>query len=96
MKNIKKEAHDWLIERDITRWALFHDGGFRYETMKINASEYFNGVLKYVRGIPIQALIISIYYNIVSLFIHRIEDLSSQQSISDSEKFISLLHYYTE
>ncbi|KAI0494734.1 hypothetical protein KFK09_024877 [Dendrobium nobile] len=53
IQNIKKEAYDWLMERDRTKWALTYDGGFRYGVMTTNASECFNGVLRRACGLPI-------------------------------------------
>ncbi|PKU84564.1 hypothetical protein MA16_Dca017951 [Dendrobium catenatum] len=47
------------------------DEGHRYGIMTTNASECFNGVLKRARGLPIQGLIMSIYYNLVALFLRR-------------------------
>ncbi|KAL0925473.1 hypothetical protein M5K25_003804 [Dendrobium thyrsiflorum] len=69
--NIKKEAYDWLVERDICKWTLTHDGGFRYGVMTTNSLECFNGILRRARGLPIQGLIMTIYYNLVSLFMKR-------------------------
>ncbi|KAL0927844.1 hypothetical protein M5K25_002059 [Dendrobium thyrsiflorum] len=40
IKKIKVEIHQWLI----ARWALTHDGGFRYGVMTTNAAESFNGI----------------------------------------------------
>ncbi|KAI0497075.1 hypothetical protein KFK09_023403 [Dendrobium nobile] len=87
IQNIKKEAYDWLMERDRTKWALTYDGGFRYGVMTTNASECFNGVLRRARGLPIQGLIMSIYYNLVSLFIKRAAKVE-QWIASDSSAFV--------
>ncbi|KAI0499780.1 hypothetical protein KFK09_017988 [Dendrobium nobile] len=87
IQNIKKEAYDWLMERDRTKWALTYDGGFRYGVMTTNASECFNGVLRRARGLPIQGLIMSIYYNLVSLFIKRTAKVE-QWIASDSSAFV--------
>ncbi|PKU74604.1 Protein FAR1-RELATED SEQUENCE 8 [Dendrobium catenatum] len=57
MIKVKADIHQWLVERDVTSWALTYDGGFRYGVMTTNASESFNGVLKRARGLPIQALV---------------------------------------
>ncbi|KAI0507343.1 hypothetical protein KFK09_013465 [Dendrobium nobile] len=71
IKNAKQEAYDWLIQRDVSKWSLLFDNGCRYSIMTTNASECFNGVLKRARGLPIQGLVMSIYYNLVSLFMRR-------------------------
>ncbi|KAI0496089.1 hypothetical protein KFK09_022396 [Dendrobium nobile] len=75
------------MERDRTKWALTYDGGFRYGVMTTNASECFNGVLRRARGLPIQGLIMSIYYNLVSLFIKRTVKVE-QWIASDSSAFV--------
>ncbi|KAI0501638.1 hypothetical protein KFK09_016583 [Dendrobium nobile] len=46
MKRIKVDIHQWIVDRDVSRWSLTNDGGFRYEVMTTNAAESFNGVLK--------------------------------------------------
>ncbi|KAI0504398.1 hypothetical protein KFK09_015350 [Dendrobium nobile] len=79
MINVKADIHQWLVERDVTSWALTYDGGFRYGVMTTNASESFNGVLKRARGLPIQALITAIYYNVVSLHLRRNEMLEGSE-----------------
>ncbi|KAL0919975.1 hypothetical protein M5K25_009071 [Dendrobium thyrsiflorum] len=67
----KQEAYDWLVQRDVEKWTLIFDGGHRFGVMTTNASECFNGVLKRARGLPIQGLIMAIYYNIVAVFNKR-------------------------
>ncbi|KAI0492252.1 hypothetical protein KFK09_026521 [Dendrobium nobile] len=79
MINVKGDIHQWLVERDVTSWALTYDGGFRFGVMTINASESFNGVLKRARGLPIQALITAIYYNVVALHLRRNEMLEGSE-----------------
>ncbi|XP_028552726.1 uncharacterized protein LOC110101347 [Dendrobium catenatum] len=79
MIKVKADIHQWLVERDVTSWALTYDGGFRYGVMTTNASESFNGVLKRARGLPIQALVTAIYYNVVALHLRRIEMLEGSE-----------------
>lgn len=76
ISNIKKEAYDWLVDRDIRKWTLLHDGGRRYGIMTTNASECFNGVLRRALGLPIQGLITAIYYNIVAMFIKHTSNVN--------------------
>lgn len=38
-KNVKSEAHQWLINRDITKWSLVHDSGIHCKAMTTNALE---------------------------------------------------------
>ncbi|PKU70710.1 hypothetical protein MA16_Dca016908 [Dendrobium catenatum] len=69
----------WLVDRDVSRWSLTNDGGFRYGVMTTNAAESFNGVLKRARGLPIQALIMAIYYNIIAMFMRRLEFIATEE-----------------
>ncbi|KAI0519272.1 hypothetical protein KFK09_006714 [Dendrobium nobile] len=85
IKNVKQEAYDWLIERDVSKWSLLFDNGYRYSIMTTNASECFNGVLKRARGLPIQGLVMSIYYNLVSLFVRRSTDVEKWVVSGESE-----------
>ncbi|PKU74278.1 hypothetical protein MA16_Dca003481 [Dendrobium catenatum] len=55
--------------------------------MTINASECFNGVLRRSCGLPIQGLIMSIYYNLVSLFLKRTTKVE-YWTASDSSTFV--------
>ncbi|KAI0516186.1 hypothetical protein KFK09_008858 [Dendrobium nobile] len=71
IKMIKQDTFDWLVQRDVSKWSLLFDEGHRYGIITTNASECFNGVLKRARGLPIQGLIMSIYYNLVALFLKR-------------------------
>ncbi|KAK8954504.1 hypothetical protein KSP39_PZI002341 [Platanthera zijinensis] len=83
MEDIKaadQQAYQWLLERDFEKWTLVFDAGARYGTMTTNASESFNGVLKKVRGLPIQALVSSTYFHCIGLFIKRREDASKWDS----------------
>ncbi|KAL0928806.1 hypothetical protein M5K25_000729 [Dendrobium thyrsiflorum] len=81
---IKPEIHQWLVERDLSKWTLIFDGGFRYGVMTTNASEAFNGILKRARGLPVQALITTIYYNIVRMFIRRLEMIIAEEHQSNN------------
>ncbi|KAL0920141.1 hypothetical protein M5K25_009254 [Dendrobium thyrsiflorum] len=75
MINVKADIHHWLVERQVTLWALLYDGGFCYGVMTTNAAESFNGVLKRARGLPVQALVTAIYYNVIALHLRRMEML---------------------
>ncbi|KAL0917559.1 hypothetical protein M5K25_012628 [Dendrobium thyrsiflorum] len=81
---IKPEIHQWLVERDLSKWTLIFDGGFRYGVMTTNAFEAFNGILKRARGLPVQALITAIYYNIVRMFIRRLEMIIAEEHQSNN------------
>ncbi|KAH0470836.1 hypothetical protein IEQ34_000559 [Dendrobium chrysotoxum] len=59
------QEHRWFVEHDISHLSLTYDSRYQYRTMTTNASESFNVILKYPCGLPIQALIITIYYNII-------------------------------
>ncbi|KAI0503807.1 hypothetical protein KFK09_014750 [Dendrobium nobile] len=87
IKMIKQEAFDWLVQRDVSKWSLFFDEGHRYGIMTTNASECFNGVLKRARGFPIQGLIMSFYYNLVTLFLKR---------SAESQKWVETGHITVE
>ncbi|PKU62284.1 hypothetical protein MA16_Dca027602 [Dendrobium catenatum] len=69
----------WLMDRDVSRWSLTNDGGFRYGVMTTIAAESFNGVLKRARELPIQALIMAIYYNIISMFMTPLEFITTEE-----------------
>ncbi|KAI0499488.1 hypothetical protein KFK09_017692 [Dendrobium nobile] len=79
MRRIKVNIHQWLVDRDVSRWSLINDGGFRFGVTTTNAAESFNGVLKRARGLPIQALITAIYYNIISMFMGRLEFIATEE-----------------
>ncbi|KAL0915143.1 hypothetical protein M5K25_015542 [Dendrobium thyrsiflorum] len=81
---IKPEIHQWLVDRDLSKWTLLFDGGFRYGVMTTKSSEAFNGILKRARGLPVQALIIAIYYNIVRMFIRRLEIIIAEEHQSNN------------
>ena len=51
---------------DISRekWALAHDDGRWYGAITINLSEYFNGILKGARNLPIIAMMEFIFLNL--------------------------------
>ncbi|XP_028548500.1 uncharacterized protein LOC114579017, partial [Dendrobium catenatum] len=85
IKNVKQEAYDWLIERDVSKWSLLIDNGCRYSIMTTNASECFNGVLKRARGLPIQGLVMYTYYNLVSLFVRHSTDVEKWLMSGESE-----------
>ena len=55
------------------QWALSRDEGHRLCMMTANASESFNGVLKGARALPIQALIVRIFFRLVKFFRKRWE-----------------------
>ncbi|KAL0905398.1 hypothetical protein M5K25_023815 [Dendrobium thyrsiflorum] len=69
LSNIKAKAHQWLVDRDLSLWTLMHDGKYKHGTMTTNALESFKGMIKHAHGLPIQALITAIYYNIIAIFI---------------------------
>ncbi|XP_020675825.1 uncharacterized protein LOC110094834 [Dendrobium catenatum] len=79
MKRIKVDIHQWLVDRDVSRRSLTNYGGFRYGVMTTNAAESFNGVLKRARGLPIQALITAIYYNIIAMFMRQLEFIATEE-----------------
>ncbi|KAL0914478.1 hypothetical protein M5K25_014827 [Dendrobium thyrsiflorum] len=85
IRTAKQEAYDWLIQRDVSKWSLLFDNGCRYSIMTTNASECFNGVLKRARGLPIQGLVMAIYYNLVSLFMRRSTDVEKWLQVGESE-----------
>ncbi|KAI0510870.1 hypothetical protein KFK09_011480 [Dendrobium nobile] len=80
IKKIKQDIYQWLEDRDVTRWSLTRDGGFRYGVMTTNAAESFNGVLKRTRGLPVQALITAIYYNVVTIFMRQLDFITSEEN----------------
>ncbi|KAL0914175.1 hypothetical protein M5K25_017685 [Dendrobium thyrsiflorum] len=85
IRTAKQEAYDWLIQRDVSKWSLLFDNGCRYSIMTTNASKCFNGVLKRARGLPIQCLVMAIYYNLVSLFMRRSTDVEKWLQVGESE-----------
>ncbi|XP_028550863.1 uncharacterized protein LOC114579675 [Dendrobium catenatum] len=85
IKNAKQEAYDCLIQRDVSKWSLLFDNGCRYSIMTTNASECFNGVLKCARGLPIQGLVMSIYYNLVSLFMRCSTEVEKWKMAAESD-----------
>ncbi|XP_021748513.1 uncharacterized protein LOC110714318 [Chenopodium quinoa] len=40
---LKLEACEWLAEKPLYKWSIYHDGGFRYGIQTTNMSECFNG-----------------------------------------------------
>ncbi|XP_074266518.1 uncharacterized protein LOC141589793 [Silene latifolia] len=54
-----------------SKWSLAHDGGKRYGLKTTNMSECFNGVLKGVRFLPIQALVKATFTRVNKYFVER-------------------------
>ncbi|XP_050258972.1 uncharacterized protein LOC126703966 [Quercus robur] len=67
----KKKPYSYLMKECLEKWTLSHDGGRRYGTMTTNMFEYFNGVLKGARGLPISALVDYIWCKIDAYFNDR-------------------------
>lgn len=74
IKAVDQRAYQWLVDRDFEKWTLIFDAGSRFGSMTTNASESFNGVLKKVRGMPIQELVSATYFHCIGLFIKRREE----------------------
>jgi len=70
------------------KWSIAHDGGYRYGIKTSNHVEYFNGVLKSVRCLPISALVMATFYRVNSYFFARRESIKHKmlagQLFSDS------------
>lgn len=49
IKNVKPKTHKWLLNCDVMKWSLAHDGGMHYKSMTTNMYECFNVVLKCTR-----------------------------------------------
>ena len=49
--------YTYLMRESEDTWTQSHDGGRRFGVMTTNISEYFNGVLKGARGLPIATLV---------------------------------------
>ncbi|XP_074266607.1 uncharacterized protein LOC141589886 [Silene latifolia] len=56
-----------------SKWCLAHDGGKRYGLRTTNMCECFNGVLKGVRFLPIQALVKATFTRVNKYFVERRE-----------------------
>lgn len=95
IKNVKPNAHQQLVDQDVSKWLLFYDCEMRYETMTTSASKCFNRVLKCARELPINALIIVIYYNLVMLFLKRAEAVIQleKSNVSSFSKKIQSINY---
>ena len=59
---INVKARYWLEQIPLEKWALSHDGGWRYEIMKTNMFEVFNGVFKGTRNLLITTLVQLTFY----------------------------------
>ncbi|RVW27306.1 hypothetical protein CK203_107311 [Vitis vinifera] len=70
---INAEARNWLEQISLEKWALSHDGGWRYGIMTTNMFEVFNGVLKDAHNLPITALVRLTFYRVNSYFTVRRE-----------------------
>ena len=71
MEVIKRYNEEARIELDTIPkelWALAHDNGRRYRAMTTNLSEYFNGVLRGARNLPITAMVQYIFFKLCELF----------------------------
>lgn len=69
---LKFEAREWLVkDKPLHKWSIYHDGGFIYGIRTTNMSEYFNGVLKGARFLPITALVKMTFYRVNSYFVTR-------------------------
>ena len=78
-KKLRTERHEseldsfimpytYLMKEDLDMWTQLHDGGYRYGAMTTNVSEYFNGVLKGARGLPIAAIVEFTWSKFVAYF----------------------------
>lgn len=64
----------WITENcpDLSKWALAHDTGARYDIMTTNMSEVYHGVLKGVRALPVTALILETWNRTLTYFADRV------------------------
>ena len=60
--------YTYLMKEDLDICTQLHDGGYRYGAMTTNVSEYFNGVLKGARGLPIVAMFEFTHCKLVAYF----------------------------
>lgn len=66
----------------MTCWTLTHDNGLRCGVMTTNASKSFNGIIKRARGLPIKAMITTIYYNLVHIFLYQLINVQTTDLVT--------------
>lgn len=62
IKNISREAYNWLRNIPLEMWTLAHDIGCRYGVTTSNLVECFNNNIMSVRNLPITATAKYIYF----------------------------------
>ena len=62
------DAHQYLKDVPKEKWALTFDKGYRYGVMTTDVSEYFNGVLKSARSLPITAMVKYTWFKLNAYF----------------------------
>ena len=72
------------------QWALSRDGGHRLCMMTTNTSESFNDVFKGARALPLQALIVRIFFRLVKFFRTRREEAEQWNMLLTPK--LSLIH----
>ena len=72
--------YTYLMRESKDTWTQSHDGGRRFGVMTTNISEYFNGVLKGARGLPIATLVEFTWNKLVQYFHDRNKEYHYQLS----------------
>ena len=70
-KNQDYLQYTYLMGESVDMWTQSHDSGRRFWAMITNISEYFNGVLKGARGLPIATLVEFTWNKLVQYFHDR-------------------------
>ncbi|XP_074293339.1 uncharacterized protein LOC141620337 [Silene latifolia] len=96
MENIGRinvNAKATLEKIPLSKWCLAHDGGKRYGLKTTNMCECFNGVLKGVRFLPIQALVRATFTRVNRYFVDRREIIRTRlfNGLKWSEKITTKL-----
>ncbi|XP_070057398.1 uncharacterized protein [Nicotiana tomentosiformis] len=74
MESIRQEdeaAYRWLMRHKPKKWTLHADGGRRWGILTTNVSEYFNGLLKSARGLPVTAMVRMSFKEMAERFVKR-------------------------
>ena len=71
LKELNADAWTWIDALGLEKWCMSHDRGCRYGHTNSNIAECVNSVLKAARRLPVAALVLHTFYNMVKYFDSR-------------------------
>ena len=83
IKRLNDKNVGWFAKIDTKKWTQAYDGGFRYGLMTTNIVECINGVMKWARMLPINALVQATVYRCDTYFENRCVEIRAQIANGD-------------